>query len=328
MALPRAVARGTRRLADCGPGAATCRPRRHLDRSQRSGDVTGLRRDTRPPSGHSPRRTQRRAGSASVLGERSSRRAASQPSPTPQPGGTTPSRPSRVAMSQADLPRLEDELAPVAREDAARRLARRRRARRGGASAGGRGLDHRERGGDDGLGHLIEARGTGLTARRACPEYGRNPPAAARPRSRPMTEVAAEPTTYQLFIAGRWVDAVTGRDVREPSTRPTRATSSGGSRRAPPADVAMAIRAAEMATAALEGDAGAEARRDPVPLRRAHGRAQGAARAGDDPRDGQGPRRGARRRPGGHRHRVPHGRRGPPDVRRHGARPSCPTSGR
>ena len=38
--------------------------------------------------------------------------------------------------------------------------------------------------------------------------------------------------------------------------------------------------------------------------------------------------RGPRRRPGRHRHRLPDGRRGPPHVRRHGARASCPTSGR
>ena len=65
-------------------------------------------------------------------------------------------------------------------------------------------------------------------------------------------------------------------------------------------------------------DAGAQARRDPVRVRGADGRAQGTARPGDDPRDGQGPRRGARRRPGGHRYRLPDGRRGPPDGRRDG----------
>ena len=64
-------------------------------------------------------------------------------------------------------------------------------------------------------------------------------------------------------------------------------------------------------------DAGAQARRDPVRVRGADGRAQGAPRAGDDPRDGQGPRGGSRRRPGRHRHRLPDGRRGPPDGRRH-----------
>ena len=68
----------------------------------------------------------------------------------------------------------------------------------------------------------------------------------------------------------------------------------------------------------VEPDAGPQARRDPLPLRRAHGRAQGAPEPGDEPRDGQGHRRGPGRRPGGDRHRVPHGRRRPPDVRRHG----------
>ncbi len=137
----------------------------------------------------------------------------------------------------------------------------------------------------------------------------------SRPAS-PPAEPPTEPPTHRLFIGGEWVESVTGRtfesvnpaDTREvdrpvpgrraPPTRPGRSRGRRGLRR-------------------LGADAGPEARRDPVPLRRAHGRAQGAARPGDDPRDGQGPGRGARRRPGGDRHRLPDGRRGPPDVRRH-----------
>ena len=34
-----------------------------------------------------------------------------------------------------------------------------------------------------------------------------------------MPEVAADPTTYRLFIAGRWVDAVSGADLRERQPR-------------------------------------------------------------------------------------------------------------
>ena len=63
-----------------------------------------------------------------------------------------------------------------------------------------------------------------------------------------MTEVAAEPTTYQLFIAGRWVSGVTGEtfEMRQPGRHARGRRAVPG--RAPPADVAMAIRAAEMAT--------------------------------------------------------------------------------
>ena len=142
-------------------------------------------------------------------------------------------------------------------------------------------------------------------------------------------EHAARDADVQLFIAGEWVDSTSAARRSRAATPPTRATWSGtfqagdGGGRRP-----RAIRAAGDAPAALAPHAGAEARRDPVPLRRADGRAQGAPRPGDDPRDGQGPRGGARRRPGGHRHRLPDGRRGPPDVRRHGAVASCPTSGR
>src|SRR5215218_8825784 len=64
-----------------------------------------------------------------------------------------------------------------------------------------------------------------------------------------MTEVAAEPTTYQLFIAGRWVSGVSGEtfeSVNPADTRDVVGRFQAGSA----ADVAMAIRAAEMATPA------------------------------------------------------------------------------
>ena len=85
-----------------------------------------------------------------------------------------------------------------------------------------------------------------------------------------MTEVAADPTTYQLFIAGRSGGRRRGCDVRErqPGRHPGRRRAVPGGN---PADVAMAVRAADMASADVEGDPGPEARRDPVPLRGAHG---------------------------------------------------------
>ena len=61
--------------------------------------------------------------------------------------------------------------------------------------------------------------------------------------------------------------------------------------------------------------AGAEARRDHLPLRAAPDRAERGHRAADGPRDGQGAARGARRRAGGHRHGLLHGRRGTAPLR-------------
>ena len=102
------------------------------------------------------------------------------------------------------------------------------------------------------------------------------------------------------------------------ATRPTRATSSGRFQQGTKADVAQADQGRRDGLPDVAPHAGPEARRDPVRVRRAHGRAQGATGPRDDPRDGQGPRGGARRRPGRHRHRLPDGRRGPPDGRRDG----------
>jgi alpha-ketoglutaric semialdehyde dehydrogenase len=64
-----------------------------------------------------------------------------------------------------------------------------------------------------------------------------------------MTEVAADPTTYQLFIAGRWVDAVDGATFDSVNPADTRDVV-GRFQAGTPADVAMAVRAADMASAA------------------------------------------------------------------------------
>ncbi|HJW21328.1 MAG TPA: aldehyde dehydrogenase family protein [Candidatus Limnocylindrales bacterium] len=61
-----------------------------------------------------------------------------------------------------------------------------------------------------------------------------------------MTEVAAPPRTYQLFIAGEWVDSVSGRTFE--SLNPAdRRDVVGRFQAGAAADVAMAVKAAEMA---------------------------------------------------------------------------------
>jgi aldehyde dehydrogenase (NAD+) len=61
-----------------------------------------------------------------------------------------------------------------------------------------------------------------------------------------MSEVAAPPTTHQLFIAGRWVDGVSGETFDSVNPADTRDIV-GRFQAGTAADVAMAIRAAEMA---------------------------------------------------------------------------------
>ena len=139
------------------------------------------------------------------------------------------------------------------------------------------------------------------TATPAATEPSRPP--SRRPSATSSPGSGANPTSGATFESRNPADT---RDLDRPVPAGTAA------------DVAMAVRAAER-RAGLAADARPEARRDPLPLRRADGGAQGAPRPGDDPGDGQGPRRGPWRRPGRHRHRLPDGRRGPPDVRRHGA---------
>ena len=110
---------------------------------------------------------------------------------------------------------------------------------------------------------------------------------------------SATTPTYGNFIAGEWSTPSRAAAPSRAATRPTRATSSGASRPATAADVAMAIRAAETAFPAW--------RATPAPKRGEILYRFGALMAehkerlarAHDPRDGQGPRRGPRRRPGG-----------------------------
>ena len=61
-----------------------------------------------------------------------------------------------------------------------------------------------------------------------------------------MTDVAAPPATFQLFIAGRWVDATSGRTFESVNPADTDDVV-GRFQAATAADVAMAVRAADMA---------------------------------------------------------------------------------
>ena len=126
--------------------------------------------------------------------------------PTLQPCGTNPSRPS---PSRQTPPATAAARSP--RRGPARRAASGRVRTPRAAHRPCRRFDMRigECGGRHRLGRA------GLTAVRVpgvCPQRAR----AACPRSHPMTEVAADPTTFQLFIAGEWVERRHRRDVREP----------------------------------------------------------------------------------------------------------------
>ena len=108
------------------------------------------------------------------------------------------------------------------------------------------------------------------------------------------------------------------RDLREPQPGRLGATSSGGSSRAPPPTWRWPSRPPRRPARCGSGRPAPKRGEILYAFGALMAAAQGAPGPGDDPRDGQGPRRGARRRPGRHRYRLPDGRRGPPDVRRHG----------
>ena len=82
--------------------------------------------------------------------------------------------------------------------------------------------------------------------------------------------MSGAPKTHQLFIAGEWVDSVSGQTFE--STNPAdRRDVIGQFQAGTAADVAMAVKAAEMALPRWKATPAPEARRDPVPLRRADG---------------------------------------------------------
>ena len=124
------------------------------------------------------------------------------------------------------------------------------------------------------------------------------------------------PPVHRLFIGGEWAESVSGSEFESVNPADTRDVI-GHFQAADAADAAQAIRAAEVAYPGWRATPAPKRGEILLPLRRAHGRAQGASCPGDDPRDGQGPGRGSRRRPGRDRHRLPDGGRGAPHVRRH-----------
>ena len=96
---------------------------------------------------------------------------------------------------------------------------------------------------------------TGLTARRTL---------AA------MTETAVETPTFRNFIAGEWCDSTSGETFESRNPADTRDVI-GRFQQGPTADVAMADPGRREALPDVAPDAGAEARRDPVRVRRADG---------------------------------------------------------
>ena len=134
---------------------------------------------------------------------------------------------------------------------------------------------------------------------------------AERIESRAVAILGAK--TFQNYIAGEWVDAASGETFE--STSPANGDAIGVFPRSSAEDVDRAVAAAKERLRGLAPRPGAEARRDPLPLRAPPGRAEGGPRPADGPRDGQGAARGARRRPGSDRHGLLHGRRGPAPVR-------------
>ena len=107
------------------------------------------------------------------------------------------------------------------------------------------------------------------------------------------TAAPADPDVHHLFIAGRWVESVSGATFGSENPSDTRDVV-GRFQAGTAADVAMAITAAD---AALEGWKATPAPKRGELLYRfgcPHGGAQGAPCQGHDARDGQGAGRGPR----------------------------------
>ena len=142
-----------------------------------------------------------------------------------------------------------------------------------------------------------------------------------------MTETTIETPTFRHFIAGEWCESTSGATFESRNPADARDVI-GRFQQGTAADVAMAVKAAETARPMWQ--------RTPAPKRGEILYAFGALMAEHKERLARAMTRemgkvlvgGPRRRPGRHRHRLPDGRRGPPDVRRHRPVASCPTSGR
>ena len=122
---------------------------------------------------------------------------------------------------------------------------------------------------------------------------------------------------FKNFIGGEWVDAASGETFE--STSPATGETIGIFPRSGADDVDRAVAVAKEAFDGVAARAGAEARRDPLPLRAPPRAGEVRAHRPDDARDGEGEGRGGRRRPGGDRHHVLHGRRGQAPLRPHDA---------
>ena len=119
--------------------------------------------------------------------------------------------------------------------------------------------------------------------------------------------------TFKNYIGGEWVDAASGETFE--STSPANGDTIGVFPKSGRRGRRPRRRGREGGLRGVAARAGAEARRDPLPLRAAADRAQGRADGADVARDGQGAGRGGRRRPGSDRHELLHGRRGPAPLR-------------
>ena len=134
--------------------------------------------------------------------------------------------------------------------------------------------------------------------------------------ARPASETGGPPT-FGLFIAGEWCESTSRATFESRNPADTRDVI-GRFQQGTAADVAMAIRAAETAFPLW--------RRTPAPKRGEILYRFGALMAEHKELLSQAMSRemgkviaeARGRRPGRHRHRLPHGRRGPPDVRGHG----------
>ena len=122
-------------------------------------------------------------------------------------------------------------------------------------------------------------------------------PRARKPTTRIRAVAILGAKTFQNYIAGEWVDADSGETFE--STSPANGEAIGIFPRSGGRGRRAGSRCRQGGLRGLAARAGAETRRDPLPLRAASDREQGGPRAADGARDGQGAARGARGRAGG-----------------------------